>query len=302
MKREKEAFKARSIVHADWSTSAAKRWMAKAVLQENGQYLAYLPECVGEPETLLQRLRRAAAPEDAILLGFDFPIGLPARYAQKCGIDDFQSLLPSLGTGKWADFYRVCECPEHIHLLRPFYPLRAGNARHVHLIRALGMKAIDELRRQCELPHPGRRAAAPLFWTLGGQQVGKAAICGWRDVLGPSLRGDQLDCQDASCKLAIWPFAGRLNELLQPGMTVVVETYPAEYYAHLGLAFSPARRLYQSEHKGPRAGKRSPDGRAANASTLLAWAEKSGVALAQELTHGSVKTWTGNKKCGKLTA
>jgi hypothetical protein len=85
-------------------------------------------------------------------------------------------------------------------------------------------------------------------------------------------------------------------------MTVVVETYPAEYYAHLGLAFSPARRLYQSEHKGPRAGKRSPDGRAANASTLLAWAEKSGVALAQELTHGSVKTWTGNKKCGKLTA
>jgi len=45
---------------------------------------------------------------------------------------------------------------------------------------------------------------------------------GWRDVLAPALRADK--------NVALWPFDGRLHELLQPGKIVIAETYPAECY------------------------------------------------------------------------
>jgi hypothetical protein len=66
---------------------------------------------------------------------------------------------------------------------------------------------------------------------MGCQQVGKAAISGWRDLLTPALT-------DPALAIKIWPFSGMLAELCQPGASVVVETYPAEFYSHLGLSFS----------------------------------------------------------------
>ena len=86
---------------------------------------------------------------------------------------------------------------------------------------------MDELLRRCECAHPESRAASPLFWTLGGAQVGKAAITGWRDVLAPALRDRD--------EIAVWPFDGPLPELVRPRRTVVVETYPAEFYGQLGF-------------------------------------------------------------------
>ena len=53
-------------------------------------------------------------------------------------------------------------------------------------------------------------------------QVGKAAIIGWRDVLAPAL----LDGGPVS----LWPFDGALPSLLVPGNVVIAETYPAECY------------------------------------------------------------------------
>jgi hypothetical protein len=38
-------------------------------------------------------------------------------------------------------------------------------------------------------------------------------------------------------EVAIWPFAGPLQDLLVPWRVVVAETYPAEFYNHLGIAF-----------------------------------------------------------------
>jgi hypothetical protein len=96
------------------------------------------------------------------------------------------------------------------------------------------------------------RGAAPLFWTMGAQQVGKAAIHGWQEVLAPALRTGALD-------VAIWPFSGALHDLFRPGRVVIAETYPAEFYTHLGLTFAS---------KG---GKRAREARAAHAPRLLAW-------------------------------
>ena len=253
------------ITHADWGTHPTKRWIATAVLQEDGSYLAQAPELVAEPETLLRRMRVSAGVQGIVLAGFDFPIGLPERYAKACGIGDFLEILPRLGRGEWVDFYNVAEQPQQVSLHRPFYPLRPGSARQIHLLNSLGMQKMDDLRRRCELPHAGRRAAAPLFWTMGAQQVGKAAICGWRDILGPALR-------ETPPGITIWPFSGQLVELLQPGKTVIVETYPAEFYQHLGVKFN--RRL---------GGKRSQAARIGNSIPLLDWQAHANVRLSPEL-------------------
>jgi len=74
----------------------------------------------------------------------------------------------------------------------------------------------------CERGGRGHKQACCLFWTLGGNQVGKAAIIGWRDVLAPALRdGGQI---------SLWRFDGSLPSLFVPGNVVVAETYPAECY------------------------------------------------------------------------
>jgi hypothetical protein len=154
------------------------------------------------------------------LVGFDFPIGIPAAYARLAGVTEFKSFLRELGDGSWADFYNVATVPSEISLRRPFYPFRPGGKRQVHLLNALGVHSIDELRRECEREQPGRRAACPLFWTLGANQVGKGAIVGWRDVLAPALNNRR--------DVSLWPFDGDFHGLLQPGKIVIAETYPAE--------------------------------------------------------------------------
>ncbi len=257
------------VVHADWSANPEKRWMAIATLSEERDYWVEHPNLVGDPATLLQRLGMIAGKDGTVFLGFDFPIGLPLKYAEKVGVDDFLILLPNLGRGKWEDFFSVAEVPEEISLSRPFYPKRPGGKKQVDLINALRMNDIEDLRRKCDLAHSKRRAASPLFWTLGAQQVGKAAISGWKDVLTPATRADELN-------LAIWPFSGTLMDLLMPGQIIVAETYPAEIYTHLGISFS-------SPQAGKKSGKRDHTDRSSNAEKLLNWATLANVKLSNRL-------------------
>ncbi len=248
------------IAHCDWGSHPRKRWLAVATW-EGGRYRAAAPVPAGPPESLLARLRAAAAGAP-VLLGMDLPLGLPLAYAERAGVDDFPALLPQLGSGAWARFFDVAERPEEIGIGRPFYPRRPGGARREHLVRGLGLSSAEELWRRCDRAHAGRRAGCPLFWTLGAQQVGRAAISAWRDVLGPAMRAER--------DVDIWPCDGPLAELLRPGRIVAAEVYPGECYHHLGVALG-------------RGGKRSQEARAAAGTALLAWAEAAGVELAPEL-------------------
>jgi hypothetical protein len=255
------------VVHADWGSSPHKRWMARARRRKDGGYTAHAPEPVGAPGTLLRRLCADAGPCGCILVGFDFPIGVPARYAERAGVQDFVALLPQLGQGDWSEFYTVAERPEEISLRRPFYPQRSGQKEHTrlaHLLSGLGLAATDGVRRRCDGARIGRRAASPLFWTVGGQQVGKAAISGWKEILGPALRSGEID-------VAVWPFSGELTALFRRERIVIAESYPAEFYTHLGVTF--ARKA------GQRSGKRVQSDRAANAGVLLGWARAAHVKL-----------------------
>ncbi len=216
------------IAHADWSIHPSKRWLARAALQPEGRYVAFAPEPVGPLDRLCSRLGQEAG-SGHVLLGFDFPIGLPRAYAELAGIANFTAALKQFDER----FYTVAGREDEICLDRPFYPLRPSGCRRQQLLAGLGLAWSDLLRR-CDRASETRPAACALFWTLGAQQVGKAAITGWRDVLAPALQ--------AGVDLALWPFQGSLNELLARHRFVVAETYPAEVYGHLRLDLHGGRR------------------------------------------------------------
>ena len=211
------------VYHADWGSTAAKRWCAKAILGTDGRYTASRPTPVGDLTTLIENLRAEAGALGTVFAGFDFPIGVPAHFAGRASISKFREFLPLLGQGVWKDFYSVCDMSKDLSIHRPFYPNGGYRGRRKEdLFRGHGVSSIEPLLRRCERGGSGQRQACCLFWTLGGNQVGKAAIIGWRDVLAPALRNEN--------PVRLWPFDGKLETLFKPGALVVAETYPAECY------------------------------------------------------------------------
>lgn len=190
------------------------------------------PAPVGSVGDFLNRLRDAAS-GGAVALGVDLPLGVPRAYAALRAEADFPSFLAA--TRHWPDFYRVCATLDELAPERPFYPMRgiAGMTRAAHAA-ALGLGEASGLSRACDRATAERPAGAPLFWTLGANQTGKAAIAAWRQMLLPELasRGD----------LRLWPYAGPFLQLLAPGAVAMAETYPAEAMRHLGVRLIGSKR------------------------------------------------------------
>lgn len=238
------------VVHCDWSTDPNKRWMAVAH-RDSGRWHIGEPEPVGTTTDFLQRLRRrASSAKPRQFVGFDFPIGVPKAYGEQTGLIDFLAALKTFGHGDWSNWFHPCDDRTQISIRRPFYPARPGGRRREHLLTGLGLANGEDLLRECERRTPSRQAACSLFWTLGGNQVGKAAAAGWREILIPNLE-----------QIAVWPFAGSLKTLLDQHDTVVAETYPGDVYGQIGIARRPVWS------------KRTTEGRASVAGPLLQWLE-----------------------------
>ena len=264
------------VAHADWSAGPKKRWLAAAVLRADGRYELAPTKRIGPLEDLWRALERMDG--ERVLLGFDFPLGLPAAYAGHAGIDDFVAVLPHFGEGRWQRFYDVASEPGEIGLERPFYPARPGGRRRRELLDGLGLAEWSDVLRRCDRRSATRTAACALFWTLGGSQVGKAAIAGWRDLLAPALR--------AGLDVALWPFQGPLDELLARHRFVVAETYPGEVYGHLGLVL----------HR--HGGKRSQSARCANVASLLTQMRRLGVE-AEPAARAEIEDGFGSRGSGE---
>ena len=247
------------VIHADWSMRPNRRWMTCAYRQPDGSYLALPPKQVPELHSFLPELQKQIGSESCALISLDFSIGLPCEYARLLGVKSFYNFLQNIDQSTWKDFFTPCAVPGQISLYRPFYPLRPGGAAQAHLLDALGLENMNQLRRVCERPTPIRRAASPIFWTMGAQQNGKATITGWRDLLIPALK-------DPHIHLKIWPFDGSLFTLFLPGQIIAAEAYPAEYAASLGIRFSALSPTQ-------RTGKRNQLYRAANSQAILHMAE-----------------------------
>jgi hypothetical protein len=107
---------------------------------------------------------------------------------------------------------------------------------------ALGFADAAGLSRLCDRATAERPAGAPLFWTLGANQSGKAAISAWRDWLVPALVAQGESPGEADGQVRLWPFEGGLHALLAPGRAVLAEVYPAEALRHGGLRLAGSKR------------------------------------------------------------
>ena len=243
----------RHVVHCDWSVRAAGRWSAEAHRGTEGAWRAYGAAGVPDPAALVDRLLALAA-DGPTLAAFDFPIGFPEVFGAATGYPGFASALDAIGRGDWPDVFDVAAAPGEVGPRRPFYPARPGGTRLAHLLDGHGVAAMADLVRACERPGADGGAAGCMFWTMGAGQVGKAALHGWRDVIGPARRRGA----------HLWPFDGDLADLAGRGGLVLAESYPGDAYGQLGFTI---------RRKGDRAL------RAALAPCLAAWAGKHGIAL-----------------------
>jgi hypothetical protein len=176
---------------------------------------------------------RTEAGGGPVALGVDLPIGVPRAYATQRTEPGFLGFLETIR--QWPDFFRVCETLSDLRPDRPFYPARGikGMTRASHAA-ALGLGLAAGLSRLCDRATAERPAGAPLFWTLGANQSGKAAIAAWRDMLLPALA--------LGSGLRLWPFEGPFRALLAPGTVAMAETYPAEALRHLGIKLRGSKR------------------------------------------------------------
>jgi hypothetical protein len=220
--------------HADWSTAPAKRWISVARRRGDG-WAAEAPVPVGDPAARLAALLAEGGP---VALGLDLPLGLPREYAAGCAEADFPAFLRGLVARP--GFFAVNPGLETVGRDRPFYPARGirGMTRAAHAA-ALDLSGPMGLSRWCDRATAERPAGAPLFWTLGANQSGKAAIAAWRDWLAPALA--------AGAPIRLWPFEGGLHALLAKGQAVLAEVYPAEALRHCGLKLGGSKRA-----QGPR--------------------------------------------------
>lgn len=196
-----------------------KRWVVRAD-QQAGRWTLRAPRPWDPDEHLALILHPGPA---AVVAAFDLPIGVPAAWARVAGVSSFRQVLERMADGSWPEFHQPAEHVGQIRPERPFYPRRPGGTSRQQLVDALGLQSADQLRRACDQAIPGAiGTAAPVFWLVGAQQVGKGALSAWREVLIPALR---------SPHVRLWPMDGALPGLMAPGVTVIAESYPRAAYA-----------------------------------------------------------------------
>jgi hypothetical protein len=257
--------------HADWSVDPRKRWMTVAVLS-GGHWAMEAPMLVGDVATFLARLR-ALTDGGAVALGIDCPVGLPPAYAaQLRGFEDFPAFLRTL-TPEQA-FFSVARRIDEVSLARPFFPAGSisGTGHKLALARALNLAGTADLARLVDLKTANRPGGGQMFWTLGANQCGKAALAAWRDLIVPALHNEHLK---------LWPFDGGFRELAAAGQAVIAETYPAEALRQLGLKL--------------RGSKQAQASRQALAAPLFGVAENLQIKMSEALA-GEIRTGFGPKK------
>ncbi len=237
------------IAHADWSANERGRSVVVARLAGDGHYRLRPPAAPGPPGALIGRL----AAHGTVLLGFDFPIGLPCRFAERAAIRSFAAFLRDTDPAAWRRFILPSLPDAAPSLAAPFYPRRAGGAARAKFLSGIGVGYRDLLRR-CDRGTAHRPDACMTFWTLGAQQCGRAAAAGWDEVLRPALRERD--------DVGLWPFDGPLGPLLRRYRVTIAETYPREFYPLL----DPPRRW----------SKRRRDDRARLAGNVTALADRVG--------------------------
>jgi hypothetical protein len=218
--------------HSDWSVDPRKRWVTIGRRVED-YWVLDAPQPTGDVSRIIDRLA-ARAKQEAVVFGIDCPIGLPAAYAaQISGFEGFPAFLRSKTPND--QFFEVAREIGDVSLARPFFPKGnlSGAGFKLALAQKLNLPDVLAMSRVVDRKTANRPAAGQMFWTLGANQCGKAALAAWRDLLLPAF---------AAAQVKLWPFEGSLGSLAVPGQVVVAETYPAEALRQVVLKLGGSKR------------------------------------------------------------
>lgn len=199
------------IIAVDWSKDSSKRAAYRAE-PANGTVSRVTP-CTG----LEQLLHYASALEAPALIGIDAAIGFPTSPWNRLvgnAPDRPGSFIDFLlGDGVPPRFFDPVAHPEEWSPSRPFIRPPAGRWS----LKAFAEASADGLRRRVDsLLH-----AQPIFVTSGlPGSVGSGTRAIWQEMIRARGR----------TQFSVWPFQGRLTDLLNPRIPVIAEIYPKACY------------------------------------------------------------------------
>jgi hypothetical protein len=171
----------------------------------------------------------------SVLCAFDVPLGVPKGYlaafaksSKRQAIHFLQFLRES---AKLPEFFRSVQRAQEWSIQRPFFSVPGGDGA-LNAFRNQARKlGIDELDRQIDKV----TGAKPVFVTSGiPGSVGSAAIALWCELI-PLLSKER--------PFRVWPFEGKLPELLAAGAVIVGEIYPGATYAAALAEAIPSPRI-----------------------------------------------------------
>jgi energy-coupling factor transporter ATP-binding protein EcfA2 len=249
------------IIAIDWSSQPSARSLTQVKLSlDSGSYeVDETPQVVLSPKTLINHFKAQTAVGAVVLVGFDFPIGLPRAYAVNLQLRNFRAALEEFDKNlAWSQFYVPTDHPTPHQPFSPSNP--TSRLKRAELASAIGLTSDGDLLRLCDRRTATRYQAESVFYLRFAKQVGRSAIEGWQEIISPMRR-----------EVRIWPFDAPLAKLLlEPGL-VITEIYPAEATTQLGLPLGP----------GTGKSKRRREDRARCREILQAAAESSNIVLSQ---------------------
>ena len=199
------------IIAVDWSKHPNKRAAYRA--EPASGTVSRVTPCAG----LEQLIRYASALETPALIGIDAAIGFPAApWERLVGNTPDQSgsfIDFLLGDGVPPRFFDPVAHPEAWSPSRPFIRPPPGRWS----LNAFAEASANGLRRRID----SRLRAQPIFVTSGlPGSVGSGTQAVWQEMI--QARGRS--------QFSVWPFQGRLTDLLTSRIPVIAEIYPKACY------------------------------------------------------------------------
>jgi hypothetical protein len=175
-----------AIVNCEWHSDQALRRLTLATKQD-GKWLITSPEPVGDPSTLLGRVRERVGNESRLLVGLAFPIGVPLAYARRVGISNFRDWAVQLGNGAWRRFFKMNQSLSELNFHQPIGSGCLGEQGFPQMLRRLGIAEWQDAWRLCDPKYGTVGTERCLFWPVCPQSAGRSVISGWRDLLIPRI-------------------------------------------------------------------------------------------------------------------
>lgn len=210
------------IICADWGKEPKKRAAYEVLVSAR-----LIRRVTTDVRDVTKLLRYAGQLEEATLVTFDAPIGVPESFiafantkAKVAGFVDWLLTAP----------LAQCKSAQEWSVTAPFFQVPGGSGA-LGLFEGAARRHKVELKRRIEQATGGKS----VFITAGVPgSVGSAARDIWRGLV---------DARKA-IPYRLWPFDGALEKLLAPGNPVVAEIYPRAAYATALVDHGPRSRLF----------------------------------------------------------